>query len=141
MKQALTKLFRKESIEPILVGLGSFVLLTFIIFPGLISTSTFKNISAGFGGIILLMFLYYYIFNNDTKKINDDDFCEAGETELDYIPEEELKVKNKRTVVPKQSVKKIKPLTEGRIKSQIKQYDGELPITQAPPPPKPPKLK
>ncbi len=139
MKQALIKLFRKESIEPILIGLGSFLLLTFLIFPGLSSSNTFKNISAALGGIILIMFLYYYTFNNDTKKSNDD-FCEAGETELDYIPEEELKIKTKKTVVPKQSVKKIKPLTEGRIKSQIKTYEGEMPMTQAPPPPKPPKI-
>ena len=82
MKQALIKLFRKESIEPILIGLGSFLLLTFLIFPGLSSSNTFKNISAALGGIILIMFLYYYTFNNDTKKSNDD-FCEAGETELD----------------------------------------------------------
>ena len=33
-------------------------------------------------------------------------------------------------------VKKIKPLTEGRVKSQIKEYEGEMPMTQAPPPPK-----
>lgn len=36
-------------------------------------------------------------------------------------------------------MKKIKPLTEGRVKSQIKTYTGEEPKTQAPPPPKPPK--
>lgn len=37
------------------------------------------------------------------------------------------------------NVKKIKPLTEGRVKSQIKVYEGEMLKTQAPPPPKPPK--
>ena len=31
----------------------------------------------------------------------------------------------------------IKPLTEGKVKSQIKTYEGELVKTQAPPPPKP----
>ena len=35
-------------------------------------------------------------------------------------------------------MKKIKPLTEGKVKSQVKVYDGEAPKTQAPPPPKPP---
>lgn len=35
-------------------------------------------------------------------------------------------------------MKKIKPLEEGRIKSQVKTYEGEMPMTQAPPPPKPP---
>lgn len=33
--------------------------------------------------------------------------------------------------------KKSTGLTEGKEKSQIKVYDGELPNTQAPPPPKP----
>lgn len=33
--------------------------------------------------------------------------------------------------------KKSTGLTEGKEKSQIKVYDGELPKTQAPPPPKP----
>ena len=37
-------------------------------------------------------------------------------------------------------MKKIKPLTEGKVKSQIKIYEGEMPMTQAPPPPKPPKM-
>jgi hypothetical protein len=96
MKQALTKLFRKENIEPILVGLGSFVLLTFIIFPGLISISTFKNISAGFGGIILLMFLFYYVRGEKTVESVKD--IEPGETEFDYIPKEEIeKIKKKTT--------------------------------------------
>ena len=36
-------------------------------------------------------------------------------------------------------MKKIKPLEEGKTKSQIKTYEGDLPLTQAPPPPKPPK--
>jgi hypothetical protein len=34
-------------------------------------------------------------------------------------------------------MKKIKPLEEGKTKSQIKTYEGEIPMTQAPPPPKP----
>ena len=38
-------------------------------------------------------------------------------------------------------MKKIKPLTEGRVKSQVKIYEGEMPMTQAPPPPKPPKIR
>lgn len=40
----------------------------------------------------------------------------------------------------REDMKKIKPLTEGRVKSQIKTYTGEEPKTQAPPPPKPPKV-
>ena len=37
-------------------------------------------------------------------------------------------------------MKKIKPITEGRVKSQVKVYDGEAPKTQAPPPARPPKV-
>ena len=33
--------------------------------------------------------------------------------------------------------KKVTGITEGKVKSQIKVYDDELPKTQAPPPPKP----
>ena len=32
-------------------------------------------------------------------------------------------------------------LTEGKVKSQIKTYEGDLPKTQAPPPPQPPTRK
>ncbi len=99
-------------------------------------------------------------------KTNETDVCEAGETELDYIPQEELKTKTKtnKTVVPKQTVKKKitphvihpkiekvmgeyqlnnkekvrKSLVEGKTKSQSKKGTE---TTKATPPPKPPKLK
>ena len=35
-------------------------------------------------------------------------------------------------------MKKIKPLTEGKTKTQPKTYEDELPMTQAPPPARPP---
>jgi hypothetical protein len=37
-------------------------------------------------------------------------------------------------------MKKIKPLTEGKTKCQIKTHEGELPLTQGPPPARPPKV-
>lgn len=139
MKQALTKLFKKTNIEPILVGLGIFLILTFLIFPGLTSANTLTNIVSALGSIILGLFLFFYL-GGDKLKSEKDDLCEAGETELDYIPQEELKTKTKtkKTVVPKQTVKKSKPLVEGRIKSQSKKSTE---TTKATPPPKPPKVK
>lgn len=130
MKQALIKLFTKTNIEPVLVGLGIFLILTFLIFPGLTESNTLINIISALGAILLSLFVFYYLGG---EKIN------TKETELNHIPQEELKTKTrtKKTVVPKQSHKKIKPLTEGKVKSQIKTYEGDLPMTQAPPAPKP----
>ena len=110
MKQALTKLFKKTNIEPILVGLGIFFILTFLIFPGLTASNTLINILSALGTIILGLFLFFYLGGDKVSPI-EDNFCEAGETELDYIPQEELKTKTKtkKTVVPKQTVKKKEP--------------------------------
>lgn len=112
MKQALTKLFKKTNIEPTLVGLGIFLILTFLIFPGLTASNTLINILSALGAIILGLFLFFYL-GGDKLSSKEDDFCEAGETELDYIPQEELKTKTKtktkKTVLPKQTVKKKVP--------------------------------
>jgi hypothetical protein len=165
MKQALTKLFKTTNIEPIFVGLGIFLILTFLIFPGLTASDTLINIISALGAVILGLFVFYYL-GGDKFKTNETEFCEAGETELDYISQEELKTKTKtkKTVVPKQSVKKKvvshvvhpkvekvmgeyqlnnkekvrKSLIEGKTKSQNKKGDEP---TKATPPPKPPKLK
>lgn len=161
MKQALTKLFKKTNIEPTLVGLGIFLILTFLIFPGLTASDTLINIISALGAVILGLFVFYYL-GGDKFKSNETELCEAGETELDYIPQEELKTKTKtkKTVVPKQTVKKkvpsnivhpkvekvlgewqIKngsPLVEGSTKSQSKKSTK---TTKATPPPKPPKVK
>jgi hypothetical protein len=139
MKQALTKLFKKTNIEPIFVGLGIFLILTFLIFPGLTASDTLINIISALGAVILGLFVFYYL-GGDKFKTNETEFCEAGETELDYIPQEELKTKTKtkKTVVPKQTVKKSKPLVEGKTKSQSKKGTE---TTKATPPPKPSKVK
>lgn len=101
MKNALNKLIRKETFEPLLIGLACFLLLTFLIFPALTSPNTLMNILGGLGGVILILFLYYYLFGNMIKE--DEEVCEAGETELDYIPKDELvsKTKTKKQVSPK----------------------------------------
>lgn len=139
MKQALTKLFKKTNIEPIFVGLGIFVILTFLIFPGLTASNTLINIISALGAMVLGLYVFYYL-GGDKFKTNETDICEAGDTELDYLPEEELKIKTKtkKTIVPKQTIKKSKPLVESKTKSQSKKGTE---TTKATPPPKPPKVK
>lgn len=91
MKKALNKVFKKGNIESVLVGLGVLLIIEYLIFPGLTAPDTFTNIVSSLGAIVLGLFVYYYIVPE--KPIEE---LKPGETELDYIPEEEV-VKKKST--------------------------------------------
>jgi hypothetical protein len=92
MKKTLNKLFKKTNIEMILVALGVLLSIQFLIFPGLTAPNTLMNMAAGLGALVLALFLYYYLLPSE-EPIQE---IEQGETELDYIPQEEI-VKKKRT--------------------------------------------
>lgn len=70
-----------------------FLIVTFVIYPGLTMANTFFNILAGISALLLIVWgglaLYDYVrgVSEPTK--------EVGETELDYIPMEKPKAKRK----------------------------------------------
>lgn len=101
MKQLLEKVFNKKICSPIFIGLGTFAIFTFIIFPGLTAANTIVNILSGILGLFTLVFIFYYLRGNEILETIKD--IEPGETELDYIPKEEVeKIKKKRTVKKKE---------------------------------------
>jgi hypothetical protein len=96
MKQLLEKVFNKKICSPIFIGLGTFAIFTFIIFPGLTASDTLINVVSALVGLFTLAFIFYYMKGDEIlETIND---IEPGETELDYIPKEEVeKIKKKVT--------------------------------------------
>jgi hypothetical protein len=67
------------------------LIVEYLIFPGLTAANTLANISASLGAIVLGLFVYYYIVPD-----KPEEEIKPGETELDYIPQEEV-LKKKRT--------------------------------------------
>jgi predicted membrane chloride channel (bestrophin family) len=60
MRKIINKLFPRKIVEPIVMVIISFLILEFLIFPGLTIENTFINIISGIFGIILgLVFLTY----------------------------------------------------------------------------------
>jgi hypothetical protein len=60
MRKIINKLFPRKIVEPIVMVIISFLILEFLIFPGLTIENTFINIISGiFGTILGLVFLTY----------------------------------------------------------------------------------
>ena len=93
MKELFKKVFDKKIATPIFVGCGTFAIFTFIVFPGLTQADTILNILAALVGIFTLVFVFYYLKVDEVY----ESVIEPGETELDYIPKEEV-IKKKRTI-------------------------------------------
>jgi hypothetical protein len=110
MKDILKKIFDKKIATPVFVGAGTFAIFTFIVFPGLTVANTMLNIISALFGIFTLIYLFYYLsfdkFFGDM--INE---LEPGETELDYIPKEEVEKIIKKTTKrkPKKSEFPMEP--------------------------------
>ena len=97
MKELFKKTFNNKITTPIFVGLGTFAIFTFIVFPGLTAPSTIFNIVSGVVGLFTLVFVFFYLKDSD---LLSEPIIEPGETELDYIPQP--KPKRKYTKKPKQ---------------------------------------
>lgn len=103
--------------EPLATLIVSVLLFQFLFFPGLTIASTIINLITVLG-IIVWVVLSISLFNGRfsnyfiSKVVN----IEPGETELDYIPEEEIK-KTKRPT-SKAKVKKV--VAEASIKEPVK---------------------
>lgn len=109
MKELLKKTFNPHILSVVGVILGIILTFEFIVFPGLTASDTILNIIALLVGVFSLLFAFHFI---KWKKLfdflsEDDDEkpLTPGETELDYIPKEEI-IKKKRT--PKKKPEQIK---------------------------------
>ena len=80
----------------ILNGITIFLILTFVIFPGLTTANTFYNIMAGIGLLLLIVWGGLALYNY----INSD---EGG-----IVDREELKEAEKMSAKPKRKTKKTK---------------------------------
>jgi hypothetical protein len=121
MKETLKKVFKNKIVEPVMIGLGVFFTFTFIVFPGLTAADTIINIISALVGIFTLVFLFYYI-NGD--KLFNQPTIEPGETELDYIPQDEI-VKKKRNPKQFDGVKNDGPFIKTRKKSKKSEFPME----------------
>lgn len=95
MKEILKKVFDKKVSSPIFIGTGTFAIFNFIVFPGLNVSNTILNVLSGVLGLFTFVFIFYYLKLDKTYESYTH--VEPGETELDYVSEDELKPK-KRTV-------------------------------------------
>jgi hypothetical protein len=61
MKEIFKKAFSMETLQPFIIGVGSVLLLEFLIFPGLTIANTFLNLISGIGLIGLIIFTITYL--------------------------------------------------------------------------------
>lgn len=93
MKELLNKLFNKKIITPIISGIGVIMTFEYVIFPGLTAPNTLINIVSVL--ILLLLFAFiYYFFKVDL--LFKKEITEAGETELDFVPKDDIVKPNKK---------------------------------------------
>ena len=84
LKQYKTQIFNVITI---------FLIVTFVIYPGLTMANTFFNILAGISALLLIVWGGLALY--DYMRVVDEPTKEVGETELDYIPKEKPKTTRK----------------------------------------------
>lgn len=93
MKETLNKVFGSKFIKSLTVLVVSALVFDFLIFPGLTTANTIINIASVLLMLINMVFLFYF-FKLDSIFFNEIEVeVDPGETELDYIPPTETKVK------------------------------------------------
>lgn len=108
MKNIIKKIFCTKIAVSLGVGIIVFSIFTFAVFPFLTASNTILNILGGVIGAITLLFLFFYI---DDDRFFTPISIHPGETELDYIPKEEIeKVTKKKVNKPKKKTKSEFPL-------------------------------
>jgi hypothetical protein len=109
MKETLKKVFHASVLGVVGVLALLVILFEYVIFPGLTVADTYLNILSAIIGILSLVFIYHYIQWNDLIDFilgkEEEVVIPPGETELDYLPKEEV-VKKKRVYKKKKTDKK-----------------------------------
>jgi hypothetical protein len=117
MKELLKKTFNTNVLTVVGTVFGIGLIFQFIVFPGLTAPDTVLNILALLIGGFSLLFVFHFV---QWKKLfellsDEDEPIKPGETELDYIPQEEI-VKKKRTYK-----KKVEPhVVHPKVKTKKK---------------------
>ncbi len=90
-----------------------FLILEFVIYPGLTTANTFYNTMAGIGFLLLIVWgglaLYNYVTSD--KKLSDEEIKQKLESELGPVIDEmakEVLAKPKKKATPKKSAPKTK---------------------------------
>lgn len=120
MKKVIERIKNSDVLEPVGTLVFTLLFLTLVVFPFLTEANTISNIiglvfAIGIGIYNYYFFITYFVDEKEETPI------EPGETEIDFIPESELKPKKKRN--PKQSfvgIDESKPFVKTRKKSQPK---------------------
>jgi hypothetical protein len=107
--------FERSTVEPILVGASTLIILQFLIFPGLSTNNTTFNLLSSLGILLLGLFLYQYVNIRYGKK-EEEEIIEPGETELDYVPKHEVPKKKK----PKKKKPEVKAPTMHVVHKSVK---------------------
>ena len=102
MKKIIERIKQDGVIEPIATIVFTILFLSFVVFPFLTEANTLKNIIGAIFGVGIIVFNYYYF----STFFVEENIIEPGETELDFIPPQELKPKKKKVV------KKDKPIVK-----------------------------
>ena len=89
MKEIFKKSFSLKTLEPFILGIGSVLLLEFLIFPGLSVANTIINLISAVLLIGFLIFIITYL------KINLWDFTKVTKTESDDKKKNESEKENK----------------------------------------------
>jgi hypothetical protein len=95
MKKTIQKIKEGGILEPIFTILFTLLLLTFVIYPFLTEASTIHNLLGLIFAVGIIVFDYYYFKSYFEKQ--EDIEIKPGETELDYLSQEDLKPKTKKT--------------------------------------------
>lgn len=121
MKETLKKVFDKSVLAVVGVVFGMILIFEFIVFPGLTTADTYTNILAALIGIFSILFVFHFVQWRDLFQFLSDDnvVIPPGETELDYIPKDEI-VK-KKTTKKKTTKKKTEPhVVHPKVKTKTK---------------------
>lgn len=119
MKELLKKTFDTNVLSVVGVVLGLILIFEFIVFPGLTTSDTILNILSLLIGIFSLLFTFHFIQWKKLFNFLSEEKITPGETELDYIPKEEI-VKKKRNTKQFPEVKSEEPFVKTRKKIKNK---------------------
>lgn len=107
-------------------GITIFLIVTFVIFPGLTEANTFLNIMAGIGLLLLLVWgslaLYHYVVSDDKKESNEveQNWKEHMEMQMKKMHEENEIIKKKSNPKQFDGIKSEEPFVKTRKKSTTK---------------------
>jgi hypothetical protein len=129
MKELLKKTFNTSVLAVVGVVFGIGITFQFIVFPGLTASDTILNILSLLIGIFSLLFAFHFV---QWKKFfeflsDEEEPIKPGETELDYIPKEEI-VKKKKNPKQFDGVKSEEPFVKTRKKPKTEKVMGEYQI-------------